>query len=189
MDPSQTGLQGGGTFAHPLAGIAGVGQRLRIAADVDLDLAQALGDAAGRVVVLVHDLVDAVDPFRQLVQVFVDLVDPVGRTVDVAVEVIGGIRVLAEAVTDLIDGTGLFGHDAGHVLEVGRQLGDYQLVRFDITESNPAQRALLDRYQLFGPPAILLFDAKGDEWLDLRVVGEVDAATFAARLSTARERF
>ncbi|MFP6830343.1 MAG: protein-disulfide reductase DsbD [Pseudomonas sp.] len=73
--------------------------------------------------------------------------------------------------------------------EVGRQLGDYQLVRFDITESNPAQRALLDRYQLFGPPAILLFDAKGDEWLDLRVVGEVDAATFAARLSTARERF
>ena len=73
--------------------------------------------------------------------------------------------------------------------EVGRQLGDYQLVRFDITESNPAQRALLDLYQLFGPPAILLFDAKGDEWLDLRVVGEVDAATFAARLSTARERF
>ncbi|MFG0722758.1 protein-disulfide reductase DsbD [Pseudomonas sp. GLN_6] len=73
--------------------------------------------------------------------------------------------------------------------EVGRQLGDYQLVRFDITESNPAQRALLDRYQLFGPPAILLFDAKGDEWLDLRVVGEVDAATFAARLSMARERF
>ncbi|MFZ3153001.1 protein-disulfide reductase DsbD [Pseudomonas sp.] len=72
---------------------------------------------------------------------------------------------------------------------VGRQLGDYQLVRFDITESNPAQRALLDRYQLFGPPAILLFDAKGDEWRDLRVVGEVDAATFAARLSTARERF
>jgi thiol:disulfide interchange protein DsbD len=73
--------------------------------------------------------------------------------------------------------------------EVGRLLGDYQLVRFDITASNPAQRALLDRYQLFGPPAILLFDGKGDEWRDLRVVGEVDAATFAARLSTARERF
>jgi thiol:disulfide interchange protein DsbD len=73
--------------------------------------------------------------------------------------------------------------------EVGRQLSDYQLVRFDITESNPAQRALLDRYQLFGPPAILLFDGKGNEWRDLRVVGEVDAATFAARLGTARERF
>lgn len=73
--------------------------------------------------------------------------------------------------------------------QVTRQLGDYQLVRFDITESNAAQRALLDRYQLFGPPAIQLFNGKGDEWLDLRVVGEVDANTFAARLSTARERF
>jgi thiol:disulfide interchange protein DsbD len=72
---------------------------------------------------------------------------------------------------------------------VASQLGDYRLVRFDITESNPAQRTLLDRYQLFGPPAILLFDAKGDEWQDLRVVGEVDAATFADRLSSARERF
>jgi thiol:disulfide interchange protein DsbD len=73
--------------------------------------------------------------------------------------------------------------------QVASQLGDYRLVRFDITESNPAQRALLDRYQLFGPPAILLFDAKGDEWQDLRVVGEVDAANFADRLSSARERF
>jgi thiol:disulfide interchange protein DsbD len=73
--------------------------------------------------------------------------------------------------------------------QVASQLGDYRLVRFDITESNPAQRALLDRYQLFGPPAILLFDAKGDEWQDLRVVGEVDAANFADRLNRARERF
>lgn len=73
--------------------------------------------------------------------------------------------------------------------QVTQQLGDYQLVRFDMTDSNAEQRALLDQYQLFGPPAILLFDAKGDEWQDLRVVGEVDAATFAARLTTARERF
>ncbi|MDA7085018.1 protein-disulfide reductase DsbD [Pseudomonas sp. SA3-5] len=72
---------------------------------------------------------------------------------------------------------------------VASQLGAYRLVRFDITESNPAQRALLDRYQLFGPPAILLFDAKGDEWQDLRVVGEIDAADFATRLNRASERF
>ncbi|MEX6501553.1 protein-disulfide reductase DsbD [Pseudomonas zhanjiangensis] len=72
---------------------------------------------------------------------------------------------------------------------VGRQLADYRLVRFDMTASTPAQRSLLDRYQLFGPPAILLFDGRGKEWQDLRVVGEVDAATFSARLSRARERF
>lgn len=73
--------------------------------------------------------------------------------------------------------------------QVGQQLGDYRLVRFDMTESTAAQRALLDHYQLFGPPAILLFDASGNEWRDLRVVGEIDAANFSARLSQARKRF
>ena len=72
---------------------------------------------------------------------------------------------------------------------VGAQLKDYQLVRFDMTDSNPAQRALLDSYKLFGPPAILLFDKQGAEIRDLRVVGEIDAETFAARLTQARERF
>ncbi|WP_339486785.1 protein-disulfide reductase DsbD [Pseudomonas sp. EL_65y_Pfl2_R95] len=73
--------------------------------------------------------------------------------------------------------------------KVGAQLKDYVLVRFDITESTPAQRSVLDRYSLFGPPAILLFAKNGDEWHDLRVVGEVDAKTFSARLDKARERF
>ncbi|MGE8496490.1 MAG: protein-disulfide reductase DsbD [Pseudomonas sp.] len=73
--------------------------------------------------------------------------------------------------------------------QVGPQLSDYQLVRFDMTDSTAAQRALLDRYQLFGPPAILLFDGKGSEWRDLRVVGEINAADFSARLSQAKERF
>ncbi len=72
---------------------------------------------------------------------------------------------------------------------VAPQLAAWQLVRFDITESRPEQRALLDRYRLFGPPAILLFAADGSEWQDLRVVGEIDAAAFAARLEQAAARF
>ncbi|HLD66092.1 MAG TPA: thioredoxin family protein, partial [Pseudomonas sp.] len=68
------------------------------------------------------------------------------------------------------------------------QLPRYRLIRFDITASDPAQRALLDRYQLFGPPAILLFAGNGDEWTDLRVVGEIDAAGFAERLRQAGSR-
>lgn len=72
--------------------------------------------------------------------------------------------------------------------EVGSRLAGWRLIRFDITESNAAQRALLDRYKLFGPPAIQLFAANGDELLDLRVVGEVDAATFTARLDQASSR-
>lgn len=72
--------------------------------------------------------------------------------------------------------------------EVGSKLAGWRLIRFDITESSAAQRALLDRYQLFGPPAIQLFSDQGDELLDLRVVGEVDAATFGVRLDRAAAR-
>ncbi len=72
--------------------------------------------------------------------------------------------------------------------EVTRQLGAYRLIRFDITESRADQRALLDRYQLFGPPAILFFAGNGDEWADLRVVGEISAADFAERLTRAGSR-
>ena len=69
--------------------------------------------------------------------------------------------------------------------EVVSALAGYRLIRFDITASNPEQRALLNHYQLFGPPALLFFTPKGDEHLALRVVGEIDAAEFAARVRSA----
>ncbi|WP_236234774.1 protein-disulfide reductase DsbD [Pseudomonas tohonis] len=72
--------------------------------------------------------------------------------------------------------------------EVASQLGAYRLVRFDMTASTPEQRALLDRYKLFGPPAILFFAPDGDEWSESRVVGEINAADFAARLQGAAQR-
>ncbi len=72
--------------------------------------------------------------------------------------------------------------------EVVGQLAGYRLIRFDMTESTPEQRALLDHYQLFGPPALLFFSPEGDEWADLRVVGEVDAGNFAERLRKAGTR-
>lgn len=68
---------------------------------------------------------------------------------------------------------------------IAPRLADYRLVRFDITRSDPAQRALLDRYRLFGPPAIQFFDRKGQERETLRVVGEIDREGFAARLDQA----
>ena len=70
--------------------------------------------------------------------------------------------------------------------EVASQLGAFRLVRFDMTESNPAQRALLDRYRLFGPPAILFFAGNGNEIAELRVIGEIDAANFAERLQRSK---
>lgn len=71
---------------------------------------------------------------------------------------------------------------------VSSQLGGYRLIRFDMTASTAEQRALLDSYKLFGPPAILLFSSKGPEWSDLRVIGETSAAELADRLHTATTR-
>ncbi|MCQ4293666.1 MULTISPECIES: protein-disulfide reductase DsbD [Stutzerimonas stutzeri subgroup] len=69
--------------------------------------------------------------------------------------------------------------------QVAPRLADYRLIRFDITESNAAQRSLLDRYKLFGPPAILFFDRRGNEMTEVRVVGEIDASGFSERLDRA----
>ena len=60
------------------------------------------------------------------------------------------------------------------------------MLRFDITESNAQQRTLLDRYQLFGPPALLFFAANGGEMTSDRVIGEINAGEFASILSRVR---
>jgi thiol:disulfide interchange protein DsbD len=72
--------------------------------------------------------------------------------------------------------------------QVASQLATWRLVRFDMTAGTPEQRALLDRYRLFGPPALLLFASDGSEWQDLRTVGETDAESFAERLQRASAR-
>jgi thiol:disulfide interchange protein DsbD len=61
-------------------------------------------------------------------------------------------------------------------------LAPYQRVRFDMTESNAEQRAILDRYKLFGPPALLFFDAQGQESTTSRIVGEIDVKSFLGKL-------
>lgn len=77
-------------------------------------------------------------------------------------------------------------HDVLGDPAVQAQLQGYSLVRFDITESNAEQRALLDRYQLFGPPGFLVFAANGSEKTDSRVIGEVKAGEFAEHLARIR---
>jgi thiol:disulfide interchange protein DsbD len=68
------------------------------------------------------------------------------------------------------------------------QLKGYRLVRFDMTDSNAEQRALLDRYKLFGPPALLIFGKNGLERGDVRVVGEIDANGLVERLIRANDQ-
>ena len=68
------------------------------------------------------------------------------------------------------------------------QLQGYRLIRFDMTDSNQEQRTLLDRYKLFGPPALLIFGKDGNERADVRVVGEIDAKGLTERLIRANDQ-
>ena len=59
------------------------------------------------------------------------------------------------------------------------------LLQVDVTAGNEADRALLKRFSLFGPPGIVFFDAQGREIKGLRVIGYQDAGRFLKTLSLA----
>ena len=58
------------------------------------------------------------------------------------------------------------------------------LLQADVTANNENDKALLQRFQLFGPPATLFFDAQGKELTDLRVTGYQDATQFLNSLKS-----
>jgi thiol:disulfide interchange protein DsbD len=54
---------------------------------------------------------------------------------------------------------------------VRAELDRMLLLQADVTAANEADRALLKRFSLFGPPGIIFFDSQGRELSDLRVIG------------------
>ncbi|MGB9090216.1 MAG: protein-disulfide reductase DsbD [Pseudomonas farsensis] len=74
-------------------------------------------------------------------------------------------------------------HEVLNAPQIKPQLAAFKLLRLDITASNAEQRALLDRYQLFGPPALMFFAGNGSELRAERVVGEINAGELAQVLA------
>jgi thiol:disulfide interchange protein DsbD len=66
--------------------------------------------------------------------------------------------------------------------DVARRMEGFRLVRADVTANSDAERALMKRFGLFGPPAIVFFDKDGREIRAERVVGFIKAADFSKRL-------
>ena len=60
------------------------------------------------------------------------------------------------------------------------QMQDWQLVRLDITETTAASKAILARYQLFGPPTLLYYQ---DGQLVNKQVGEIGRQEFEQTLT------
>ena len=65
---------------------------------------------------------------------------------------------------------------------VKARLANTVLLQVDVTANDAADRALLKRFGLFGPPGIILFDRGGREIADARVIGYQDSGKFLASL-------
>ncbi len=69
--------------------------------------------------------------------------------------------------------------------DVRAALADFVLLRADVTANDDEDRALLRRFDLYGPPAVLLFHPAGGELRGHRVVGFVGPADFHALMRQA----
>jgi len=68
---------------------------------------------------------------------------------------------------------------------VRKELENVLLLQADVTAANPADRELLKRFSLFGPPGIIFFDADGREIPGLRVIGYQPPERFLKTLAAA----
>lgn len=67
---------------------------------------------------------------------------------------------------------------------VRAQLAGALLLKADVTENNAHDRELLRRFNLFGPPGTIFFDAQGQEIAGTRVIGFQDADRFTQTLTS-----
>ena len=67
-------------------------------------------------------------------------------------------------------------------VKVAARMKQMALLQADVTANNDADKALLKRFGLFGPPGIIFYDTGGRELADLRVIGFVPADKFLPTL-------
>ena len=68
---------------------------------------------------------------------------------------------------------------------IAARLRKARLLQADVTANSAEAKALLKRFQLFGPPGILFFDPQGRELPAARTIGFLPANEFAQRLDRA----
>ena len=68
-------------------------------------------------------------------------------------------------------------------LRVRELLTNINIIKFDVTENNDDHSKFLSDNQIYGPPALMFFDNKGNEIKSARIVGFIDADNFLNRLN------
>lgn len=66
---------------------------------------------------------------------------------------------------------------------VAAQMRQFSLLQADVTKNDANDQALMKRFGMFGPPAIIFFDAQGHEMSAMRVMGYQPADRFAKTLT------
>jgi len=61
---------------------------------------------------------------------------------------------------------------------VAKKLSKMRLIKVDLTDFNDDARALLKKYQVLGPPALVFYDAKGELMSHMQTVGLLSADKF-----------
>jgi thiol:disulfide interchange protein DsbD len=69
---------------------------------------------------------------------------------------------------------------------VKAKLANSVLLQVDVTANDADDKAMLKRFGLFGPPGIILFDPRGQEIPDSRVIGYQNVEKFSASLAKLR---
>ena len=68
---------------------------------------------------------------------------------------------------------------------VTSSLADFLLIQADVTANDAEDKALLQRFGIFGPPTIIFFDTNGQEQRNYRVVGFMPPEEFSAHVGQA----
>ncbi len=69
--------------------------------------------------------------------------------------------------------------------KVRSKMSEFVLLKADVTANSAQDKALLKRFNLFGPPGIVFFDGRGQEKADARVIGYQGAEQFLGSLKAA----
>jgi thiol:disulfide interchange protein DsbD len=62
-------------------------------------------------------------------------------------------------------------------------LDKVQLIRVDVTENSAQNQALMQKFNLFGPPSLIFLDDEGEERKELTLMGEPEKASLIDRLN------
>ena len=54
---------------------------------------------------------------------------------------------------------------------VSKLMSEFKLLKVDVTKNTDTDKALLKKYNIFGPPAIIFYDAKGNELKSFKTIG------------------